>query len=359
MTSEVVDVHSHLYLRSYVELLKARTQIPKIVGEPGDERFVIFPEEDRDDDSGGRPMGPAYWDVAEKLAFMDRFGIARTVVSLGNPWLDPFGAEQSLAAARALNAEIAELPTDSDGRILGMGVLPTQIDDAVAVAAEVAGSPTLVGIVTGPRICGRTLDDAALEPLWDELERTHVPLMIHPHYAAAVEDLRGFGHALPVSLGFPFETTIAVARLVFAGVLARHPDLRIVASHGGGTLPYLAGRLDAGWTSDPSLKEHLPHPPSRDLARLYLDAVLYHSRAMRTAAELVGTSRMAFGTDHPFSVADPRANLDAIGAEFTGDDQKSVLHGTALALFGLSESLPDVGAPATARTAPRNHQGST
>lgn len=353
MTATIVDVHSHLYPRSYVELLKARTQIPKIVGEPGDERFVIFPEEDREDDSGGRPMGPQYWDVPEKLAFMDRFGIAQSIVSLGNPWLDPFGAEQSLAAARALNAELAELSADTEGRIVGMAVLPTQVDDAVVVAAEAAGSPRLAGIVAGPRICGRTLDDEALKPLWDELARSGVPLLIHPHYAAAVEDLRGFGHALPVALGFPFESTIALARLVFAGVLGRHPELRIVASHGGGTLPYLAGRLDAGWASDPSVKARLPHPPSVDLARLFVDAVLYHPRAMRAAADLVGATKMAFGTDHPFSVADPEANLDAIDAAFLGDDRQSVLHRTARALF----DLPPTGSARRDRPPEREEAG--
>jgi aminocarboxymuconate-semialdehyde decarboxylase len=331
----VIDVHSHLYPRSYVELLKARTHIPKIVGEPGDERFVIFPEEDRDDGTGGRPMGPEYWDVAEKLAFMDRFGIGQTLISLGNPWLDPFDVEDSLGAARTLNAELAEMQQATGGRIIGMGVLPTGIDDAVVVASETAASASLVGIVAGPKICGRTLDDEALEPLWDELGTSGLPLLIHPHYAAAVEELRGFGHAFPVALGFPFETTIALARLVFAGVLGRHPGLRIVGSHGAGTLPYLAGRLDAGWASDSRVKDRLPYRPSEDLARLYVDCVLYHPRAMRAAADLVGATKMAFGTDHPFSVADPEANLDAIDVAFTGDDRVAVLHRTARDLFDL------------------------
>jgi predicted TIM-barrel fold metal-dependent hydrolase len=347
MTVSIVDIHSHLYPRSYVELLKTRTAIPKIVGDPGDERFVIFPEEDMADASGGRPMSPDFWDVGRKIAFMDRHGIDQTVISLGNPWLDPFDRSESLTSARDLNAELADLPATTGGRIFAMGVLPTGVADAAEIVGEIADHPGLVGVVSGPRLCGLTFDDERLEPVWTALARTGLPWLVHPHTAAAVDELAGFGHAFPVSMGFPFETTIAVARLVFAGVLVRHRGLRVVASHGGGTLPYLAARLDAGWASDGNLARRLPNPPSADLARLYLDAVLYHERAMHAAADLVGVEKLAFGTDHPFSVADPEANLAAIESAFSPQDQATVLEGTARTLFGLHVVVDDDSAVAT------------
>jgi aminocarboxymuconate-semialdehyde decarboxylase len=134
------------------------------------------------------------------------------------------------------------------------------------------------------------------------------------------------------------ETTVALARLVMAGVLHRHPALRLVASHGGGTIPYLAGRLDAGWRSDPSLAARAPSPPSAVLGQLYLDAVVYHERALAAAADLVGSDHLAFGTDHPFSIADPQANLAAIDAAFSGSDLERVLGRTAAELYSLRES---------------------
>ena len=113
-------------------------------------------------------------------------------------------------------------------------------------------------------------------------------LLMHPHHGSAMDELGGFGHALPVALGFPIETTVALTRLLFAGVMHRYPRLRLVGSHGGGTLPYLVGRLDAGWRSDPSLA--VACRPSRAMSwpRLFLDAVLYHPRALHAAADLVG-----------------------------------------------------------------------
>lgn len=371
----VVDIHSHLYPRWYLELLKERTDIPRVAGAPGDERFVIFPDEQVGERShgggagptgagtrptdegasgtltdasarsadagapatphGGRPMTDEYWSLEAKLAFMDRHGIDRTVLSLGNPWMEPFSAEAGLAAARRLNEEFAELGARTGGRISGMGVLPgSDLTAAVRVIGEIAAVGTLAGIAGGVRVCGRTLDDAALEPVWDALETTGLPLLLHPHHALAMDELGGFGHALPVAVGFPLETTVALARLVYAGVLHRHPRLLLVASHGGGTLPYLAGRLDAGWRSDESLSRRAETPPSSVLDRLFLDAVLYHPRALRAAADLVGVHHLAFGTDHPFSISDPGTNLEAIREAFAEQDAARVLAGTALELFG-------------------------
>ena len=135
----------------------------------------------------------------------------------------------------------------------------------------------------------------------------------HPSSGIGLEALEGFGHSLPIALGFPFETTIATVRLVLAGVLQRHPALQVVASHGGGTLPFLAARLDATWRSDPAARERLDVPPSSQLALLHTDAVVYHERSLLAPLDLVG-DKVVFGTDHPFSVADPAANLTAIAA---------------------------------------------
>lgn len=330
----VVDVHSHLYPRWYIERLKERTEIPMVRGEPGDERFVIFSDEQAAGAAGGRGMTDDYWSVETKLAFMDRHGIERTVLSLGNPWFDPFPAAEGLAAARRLNEEFASLGERTDGRIVGMGALPGADVDAVGtVIEEIAGRAELAGIVSGTRIAGRTLDDDGLERVWRALEDTGLPLLLHPHHGSAMDELGGMGHALPVALGFPVETSVALARAVLAGVLHRHPRLRLVASHGGGTLPYLAGRLDAGWRSDARLAERAPTPPSAVLGQLYLDAVLYHPRALRAAADLVGVEHLAFGTDHPFSIADPAANLAAIDEAFDPDDRRWVLAGTARELY--------------------------
>jgi aminocarboxymuconate-semialdehyde decarboxylase len=325
-----IDIHSHLYPRWYVDALKRRSEPPRIVGEAGAERFVIF------DGEHGRPMGEEYWMLDAKLAFMEAHGIVQTIASLGNPWLDPFEGDEAAELAVRANEDFASLEGKTDGRIVGMGVLP-QHDIALAARTigEIAGTPTLYGVINGCRLCGRSLDDPELEPIWVALEDTRLPLLLHPHYLFGREELTGWGHALPVALGFTFETTAAIARLVFAGVLERHPRLRLVASHGGGTLPFLGGRLDAGWRSDPSVREALTSPPTHDLRKVFFDALVYHAPAVLAVRGLVGVEQMAFGSDHPFSVADPVANLAAIDEALGGDERDAVLMGSARRFFGL------------------------
>jgi aminocarboxymuconate-semialdehyde decarboxylase len=332
----VVDAHSHLYPRVYLDLLRARTAIPRVTGEPPHERFVIFPEEAAQGVDGGRPFGPEFWDVAEKLEYMDAAGIDRTVVSLGNPWLDPLPDGEGRAAAVLVNEAFARLEVETGGRIVGLGVLPPgAVEGAVATLEEIAAAPALHGVISGPRICGRELDDPALDPVWAVLERTGLALFLHPRDGAAIDDLGGYGHALPLAIGFPFETTIALARLLFGGVLRRFPGIRVMAAHGGGALPFLAARFDVGWRSDEIARLRLPSEPSEAARALYLDAVLYHPRALAATADLVGTRHMAFGSDHPFFSGSLEQSLEAVRSAFPAGEAAEVLGGTAAELFRL------------------------
>lgn len=339
MQEEIVDIHSHLYPELYIDHMMRRTVEPCIREVDGTRMFVIFPGEP------GRPMDATYWDIGEKLAYMDEHGITRTVLSLGNPWLDPIGGAEGVALARELNGYFGSLGASTEGRIVGMGVLPSSsVEDAIAVAREIAATAGLCGVIVGSRICGMPLDDPSLVPLWEALSDAGVPVLLHPHYGIGLEHMEGFGHVLPLALAFTFETTTALARLVLSGAFERAPNLRIVGAHGGGTLPFLAGRLDACWRPDPVARSRSGTAPAETMRRLYLDALVYDTRSLRTVSDLIGASQMAFGTDHPFSIADADENLEAIRKTFSDADARAILYGTPARLFGLSEGEEPVTA---------------
>lgn len=335
-TPPLIDVHSHLYPPAFLDLLRERTRYPRVATVDGQDRFIIFPEEDDPESPGGRPITEPFWSVDAKLAFMAEVGIERTVLSLGNPWLDPWAGSDSIGHAERLNEAMVEIAEGSGGRLVCLGVLPNAGPDAAAATIRALAEPgqPLRGIVTSPRVCGMTLDDERLEPVWEALDETSLPWLLHPSDGLGIREMEGYGHALPITFGFPFETSVAVARLVLAGVLWRYQRIRLVASHGGGTLPFLAARLDATWRGDAEARGRLTEePPSRSLARLYADAITYHPRALLAADDLV-EGKLAFGTDHPFSVADPEANLAALDA-LDEAARSRVRSGTAADLFGI------------------------
>jgi len=334
--SELIDVHSHIYPEPYLELLETRQEIPRVVNRDGKREFLIFPEESHAD-VGGREMGAEFTDLDSKLAFMDRFGIGRSIVSLGNPWLDPFPGRAGDEAAAVVNESMSRLEGESGGRVSAMGVLPSSSVDAVLDALQgIVSTPGLHGVVTGPRIAGMDFDDGRLDPVWRELNDHGLPLFVHPQDGVALERLAGYRHTLPVGVGFPMETTVALTRLVFGGVLERFPDLELLVAHGGGCVPFLAGRLDAAWRSDEEVKRRLPRPPSSYFEKLHLDALVYYGPAFRAAHGLVGSQRLHFGTDHPFSVSDPAANLRTIDTELPSGAEQALVRGAGAAqLFGM------------------------
>ena len=309
MGAHVVDVHSHVYPQSYLESMRAA-------------RHDV-------------PVPESFSDLAAKLAFMDEHGIDRALVSLGNPWLDPLGAAGEEVAAR-LNSELAGLAAQTDGRLLGFGVLPqASVDSAVATAESVAAEPGLFGLITGSRICGRRLDDDRLDPLWDLLAAHGLPLFVHPHHGPGGTGAGAPGSVRALALGFPLETTLALGDLVLAGIPQRFPGLRVVGAHCGGALPVLAGRLQAFWEARAQGEAQLPGPPSESAARLAFDAVGYAPAAVRAALDLAGPARVFFGTDHPFPVAMSDANRAALEAALSKDERTDVYGRAAVEFFGL------------------------
>jgi len=279
------------------------------------------------------------WSIEEKLAAMDRGGFDRSVVSLGNPWLDPVKGSQSIDWANRINAEFASLERTTGGRICGLGVLPNAEPDGVAqTVTEISITDGLYGAISGCTIGGRVFDDPELEPVWAELGRTGLPIFVHPHYAVALDQLGGFGSILPLGIGFPVETSIAVARLVLSGVFQRHPGIKLLVAHAGGVLPYLAARLDVSWRGDDEVRKRLSVPPSEALSALWLDSVAYHRRALDAAADLVGNDKVLFGTDHPFFKEDPADILATVTDAFSSEAAvtRAVTGDNAVSFFDLS-----------------------
>jgi aminocarboxymuconate-semialdehyde decarboxylase len=184
----------------------------------------------------------------------------------------------------------------------------------------------------GSHVRGRNLDDPALDPFWATAARLDAFIFIHPHGGAGAERLGSY--YLKNLVGLPFETTIAGASLVFGGVLERHPDLKVCLSHGGGFLPYQAGRFRHGFAVRPEAKVNLQGSPEASIARLYYDTILHAKPTLEFLIASAGADHVLLGSDYPFDMG----NLDCVARVETlaipNADRDLILGGYADRLLG-------------------------
>jgi aminocarboxymuconate-semialdehyde decarboxylase len=249
------------------------------------------------------PLPREIWDVGLRLRDMDANGVDIQVLS---PTVFTFfyGVEPALAQVCSVlqNEQIAAVVRQHPERFIGLGTVPLQSPEAAADELKRAmGKLGLRGAMIGSNVNGRNLDDPALEPFWAAAAELGAFIFLHPHAGAAAERLGSY--YLKNLVGLPFETTIAAASLVFGGVLERHPVLKICLSHGGGFVPYQAGRFQHGLEVRPEARAKLQRPLSESLGRLYYDTILHSDRVLEALIGLAGASRVLLGSDYPYDMA--------------------------------------------------------
>jgi len=303
-----VDVHNHFYPPAYLALLEERGRGVRIRTDHQGRRYL--------EEAGTRlaTLTPPMTDLERRFAMMEAVGIDLQVLSLTAPNVYAFDAGDAVAAARLVNDEYARLRALHARRLrclasvpLGTGAEVEELDRAILQLG-------LDGVVVGTNVAGRPLEDPEFEAFWRRADELRCPVLIHPMTplvgSHGMED-----HALVPMVGFPFDTTLCVARLIWTGFLDRHPNLRLVVLHAGGALPYLVGRLEIGADAYAECRQ-VEHRPGWYLGRLFYDTVSYHPPALRLLAESFGVGQMVLGTDYPHVIGDPArviASLDHAG----------------------------------------------
>lgn len=307
-----IDVHHHIVPPFYREYLR-RCDIP---------------------DAGGREMPP--WDEDTALSTMDRHGIATAISSISMPGTH-FGDDAAARAmSRTCNEFSAELVRRRPERWGAFAVLPLpDVEGALAEVAYALDVLRLDGVVLLANHGGRYLGDAHFDALFDELDRRHAVVFIHPTIPPGMAQT---GLALPAHLfEFTFDTTRAIANLVYSGTLERCPNLRIVASHGGGTVPYIAWRLKLMQQAEP-WKERVPKGVSYYLRSIYYDTALTTSASALAALQaFADPSHILFGSDYPYATEQVVAacvhGLERYAQDQTDFPAAPVDRSNALALF--------------------------
>jgi aminocarboxymuconate-semialdehyde decarboxylase len=291
---KIIDSHFHWWPRSIFERLCRRSTYPLCeTNARGGYNYI---------GAAGRPSlnsWTEWFDLDRQLEHMDGLGHDVGVVCSLGPFSIAFSdlpPEEGRDLAMMWNEEMAGAQRRYPGRVWASAAIPmTDTRLAIEVMDRAVRELGLMG-VNLPGSIGRDprIDAERLEPLYARIAQHGVPVFLHPTDAVFGEDLEGYGGALHLSLGRVIEVSVAAMRLVFSGLMERHPDLKIVMSHTGGALPYQSGRMDKNGKG-----AKLPRPPSTYLKRMYTDTVSPHSAGMKFAIDYYGIENVMYGSDYP------------------------------------------------------------
>lgn len=246
-------------------------------------------------------LAPAFTDPAAKLTDLAERGVWGAVIS---PAPVLFGYDRpdevSVAMCEAANQGMADYCGFAPDRYHWLANLPMQDPGRAARTYAEAVEAGAVGAAIGTSVADRRLDEPEFEVFWAQANAIGKPVLLHPAFNFPHPALSQW--YLQNAIGNPLETTITVERLVCARVLERHSRVRLVLVHGGGFLPYQAGRLVHARSVRPELAD-TPADAWDVFDRLYFDTITHDTQALRYLAERVGLDHVVLGTDLPFDMA--------------------------------------------------------
>ena len=322
--SGLIDCQSHLFLPAMVDLMRQRKQDPRVYDDDGTTYLKM----------GGwlRKIPPGYLDVNAKLAAMDANSIATAMLSTNDPGPEWFG-QDGPTVAQLINNSIAEVVAQHPTRFCGLCVLPLQDENSSSDELDRCHRKLgMKGVLLYTNLAGQWCDEPQFRWLYARVEELGMSLLLHPAKPMTTEALKGY--ELTSTLGNMFENTIALARIIASGLLDRHPRLKLVCPHLGGTLPYISGRMDHQITVLKRSTQTLERKPSEYLRNVYMDIVSPLPEAMRFALDFSGPDRLLFASDHPW--VDPQLILETLRSlKLPAADERRILRDNARELFGL------------------------
>lgn len=336
-TRPLIDAYSHILPQPYFELL----------GEIAPDKGAIK-----------RWLNiPVLWDLEARLEMMECFPGYQQILTLSSPPIESFTtpdqAPEVAAMANDLMAEICEkYPEQFPAWV---AALPMNSFEAVLLEIERAFKlPNCCGVQIFTNVAGRPLDDPEFRPLFAEMERRDFPIWMHPARAAKFPDYRTeeeSKYEIWWTFGWPYETSAAMARLVFSGIMLEYPGLKIITHHMGAMIPFFEGRVGYGWdqlgsrtpgTELADLLASMPERPVEYFRRFYADTALCGSVAgTKCGLDFFGAEHTLFGTDCPF---DPDGGplyiektievIEQLG--LSDDESEAIYHRNLARLAGLS-----------------------
>lgn len=322
-----LDLHTHYYPPIYFDKIRELPSEFSFDKSPSGQTIITY--------RGARFFGvtPAMTDVGKRLEDMDRVGIDVEVVSLSTPNVFFADAQHQPGIARMVNDAYAELVATHPARFKAFASIPMDSpDEALRELHRAIGELKMNGVILLSNIGGKPLTSPEYRPFFAEANRLKLCILLHPMLPANTDPFREY--VLGPLVGFMFDTTLAVARMCFDGLLKDFPDIRWIVGHLGGAVPYLIERLDNGWRDFVECRAKIDELPSVYLKQLYYDTVNFNPHMLMMARNMIGADHMVMGSDYPHLLGSiDRAVSSIEGLEISDEDKRRIFEGTALSIL--------------------------
>ena len=332
MSAQTIDIHNHGYAKKFIEACRR-----------GDgERYDIRLIADAKGEALLRPDGVIFrlqakrTDYPAQLSELATVGIDTIVLST-LPYIN-FGAceEKTVVwACQQINDGFAEVEQQYPGRIYGMGMAPLPyVRASVEELTRANKQLGLRAVQILSNVEGRNLDDPEFLPFFERAEDLQVTILIHPDVRMRRERMDDY--YMQNLIGNPLETAVATASLIFGGVLARFPKLKIILAHGGGVAPSLIGRWRHGHAHRDEPKAKFTGSVDEMFGKLHFDTVIYDAHVLRFLVDTFGADHVLLGTDHSGDMSSWKQVPEINKLDFlTGEEKQKIFGGNAARLLGL------------------------
>ena len=321
------DLHTHYYPKSFFEMIRDLPSEFSFDKDPTGRTIIKF--------RGARFFGitPPMSDPAKRLEDMDRVGIDVEVLSLSTPNVFFAGDEDEVRIAQTVNDAYAELIAEHPKRFHGFASIPMDVpDQALKELHRVIDVLKMQGVILISNIKGRALTSPTYRLFFEEANRMKLCIFLHPMLPVNAEAFSEY--VLGPIIGFPFDTTLAVARMCYDGMFRDFPDIRWIIGHLGGAVPYLMERMDNGFRDFAECRTKIDQLPSTYLKKLYYDTVTFSSYNLNMVRDLVGVDHMVMGSDYPHMLGSIERSVSSIEElDIPESDKNQIFSKTALSIL--------------------------
>lgn len=332
MKQTIIDVHTHMMSEEYLKICREKAGPVYTMGEM-ETNWGVRPTMFK---NGGRfiTVLDEMVDYDLRVKNMDQCGIDISIVSLSCPQCFWGDKEVSLYTAKVMNDDMADAQSRYSDRLRFVATLPWQYPEEALVELDRAIIKGAVGVAVTANIEGTNLTDPMFAPIWDAIDKKGLPVIIHPGMPAGGKEMKLTEYSLGPAVGFMFDTTLAISRMIMDGFFERYQNLHIISLHGGGTLPFLIGRLDRIWENNVNARVKISRKPSTYMNQIHTDCMLFKRSALNLVIDEFGEDNVLFGSDYPF-ILDGMESVPKLIGDLIPTVQNKICSQNAMKIFKL------------------------